>query len=184
MPGVSTIIKTLFTILARLYIFFIIKLYRFVLGAKMTSFWAQVAQNIYIGAIESAHMEDFLETEQIRAVFNLSNISNGLNQSSIKVYKYDMEDHEYDDDDPRMIAMRHTMQEAATAMHKLVSKGHNVLVHCLQGYNRSALLICYYLMRYRGMSYDDALELLIRANSKRGMGVLGNRTFRRFLQNY
>ncbi len=39
-----------------------------------------------------------------------------------------------------------------------VSKGHNVLVHCAAGQQRSAAVVAAYLIKYRGMSLDEAIS--------------------------
>lgn len=52
------------------------------------------------------------------------------------------------------------------------------LVHCRAGLNRSGLVVAVCLMK-RGMSADEAIELLRR---KRSQEVLHNKTFERFLR--
>ena len=50
------------------------------------------------------------------------------------------------------------------------------------GINRSALVIGYYLIRWKSYKSKDVLELLQKANEKRGESrVLINRTFRMIL---
>lgn len=39
-----------------------------------------------------------------------------------------------------------------------VSKGQNVLVHCAAGQQRSAAVVAAYLIKYRGMSIDEAIK--------------------------
>lgn len=39
-----------------------------------------------------------------------------------------------------------------------VSKGHNVLVHCAAGQQRSAAVIVAYLIKYKGMTLDQAIN--------------------------
>jgi rhodanese-related sulfurtransferase len=53
--------------------------------------------------------------------------------------------------------------DAADVINTWVSEGKNVLVHCTAGVSRSVTATIWYLMRYRGYTWDDALELIRRA---------------------
>mmetsp|Transcript_119698 Transcript_119698/g.211584 ORF Transcript_119698/g.211584 Transcript_119698/m.211584 type:complete len:330 (-) Transcript_119698:130-1119(-) len=55
-----------------------------------------------------------------------------------------------------------------------LEKGETVLVHCLRGENRSAAVCAAFLIRERGMSAAEAIELL---RQKRGEGALSNQGF-------
>jgi len=53
------------------------------------------------------------------------------------------------------------MDEAADWIHLHLSQGHQVLVHCAYGVERSPLTIVWYLMKYRAVSLDAAYQLLM-----------------------
>lgn len=52
------------------------------------------------------------------------------------------------------------IDEAVAFMHKHIEAGNTVLVHCAKGRGRSVTLVAAYLMRYEGMSFDEANKLL------------------------
>ena len=47
---------------------------------------------------------------------------------------------------------------AAEQLHQWLSGGKRVLVHCVAGVSRSVTAVLWYLIRYQGMSWDDALH--------------------------
>ncbi|KAL6040712.1 Dual specificity phosphatase 14 [Balamuthia mandrillaris] len=48
------------------------------------------------------------------------------------------------------------MDEATSFIHDAISQGGVVLVHCAAGVSRSATMVIAYLMRFQGMTYDEA----------------------------
>lgn len=49
-------------------------------------------------------------------------------------------------------------------MHRIVSSGGTVLVHCSGGFSRSPSVVIAYLIRYRGLTLEDAFEVVRHAN--------------------
>lgn len=52
------------------------------------------------------------------------------------------------------------IDEGVAFIHKHIDAGNTVLVHCAKGRGRSVVLVAAYLMRYEGMSFDKARQLL------------------------
>ncbi len=50
--------------------------------------------------------------------------------------------------------------EAAEQLQEWLTGGKRVLVHCVAGVSRSVTAVVWYLMRYEGMSWDEALQLI------------------------
>ncbi|OCB87383.1 phosphatases II [Sanghuangporus baumii] len=54
--------------------------------------------------------------------------------------------------------LRPYLEGACRCISDSLAKGNNVLVHCQQGISRSAAIVVAYLMREKGMGYDEALQ--------------------------
>lgn len=52
------------------------------------------------------------------------------------------------------------LDEGVAYIHKQIQAGNTVLVHCAKGRGRSNTLLAAYLMRHRGMSYEEANRLI------------------------
>jgi len=69
------------------------------------------------------------------------------------LHKYPIED------DPRQDVSQ-LLDVIADQIHDLLSKGDNVLVHCVAGVSRSATMIIAYLIKYRKMGYHAAFNFV------------------------
>ena len=68
-------------------------------------------------------------------------------------------------------------REVARLVAGLVAGGHRVLVHCLQGLNRSGLVVARALM-FLGHEAEEAIDLVrVRRGLDDGFGALGNESF-------
>lgn len=45
-------------------------------------------------------------------------------------------------------------------IHKYIQEGHNVLVHCVAGVQRSASIVAMYLMKYYGFNLEDSVKFI------------------------
>jgi protein-tyrosine phosphatase len=64
------------------------------------------------------------------------------------------------------------LDEGVAFIHKHVEAGNKVLVHCAKGRGRAVTLLAAYLMRYEGMSFDEADRLV---SEKRPLSNLQSR---------
>jgi protein-tyrosine phosphatase len=68
-------------------------------------------------------------------------------------------------------------RQVARLVADLVQDGHRVLVHCVQGLNRSAIVVARALM-FLGYSTSEAIDLVrLRRGLDEGFGALGNERF-------
>jgi len=57
----------------------------------------------------------------------------------------------------------HTFNEAFSFIERAKSTGSNVLIHCAQGRSRSVAITAAYVMKYEGMTYEQALQHIQKA---------------------
>ena len=72
------------------------------------------------------------------------------------------------------------LDNATLFIHEAVSSGGKVFVHCMAGVSRSATVLAAYLIRFHGLSPDEAIALLI----ERRPIVNPNPGFRKQLEDY
>jgi protein-tyrosine phosphatase len=72
-----------------------------------------------------------------------------------------------------------TIEEVADEVVAALEAGGNVLVHCQAGINRSNLTAAIVLMKWKGLTAAQAIDML---REKRGPLVLANRTFENYLR--
>lgn len=71
------------------------------------------------------------------------------------------------------------LDEGVAFIHEHVQAGNTVLVHCAKGRGRSVTLLAAYLMRYEGMSYEEADVLM---TEKRPLSNLQSRHRKHLLE--
>lgn len=52
------------------------------------------------------------------------------------------------------------IEEAVDLIHKSITEGKTVFVHCRMGHSRSAFVVTYYLMKYQNLDFDKAYEFV------------------------
>jgi len=64
-----------------------------------------------------------------------------------------------------MVPSPEQLDEGSDFVHQHMQNGDTVLIHCAKGRGRSATLLAAYLMRYEGLSYDEARALMVSKRS-------------------
>lgn len=150
---------------------------------------SEVVPGLFIGSLASAVNIPGLNAMGITSIVNLSGRVYALNAQTpsthvghsvqqhqpTKMLKIDMDDVAVSIDSVDMYTSKFSV--AAAFIKRELSNGHRVLVHCAAGINRSATAIAMYLVSL-GYSYDDCINMITLANSRRGVPTLTNDSFR------
>lgn len=166
------------------------------------STFARVDDGIWIGSLDTANDPKALRSAGIKSVVNISGweprqktrdmyrLFYGQNKPGIKYYTTTTRDKtgklRYLGDQPittsQGLAEFYDYMDRGVEMMRQAPKP--LLCHCHAGINRSASLVAAYLMAERGMTFDQARDLLINANRKRDTPVLTNRHFVNAMKRY
>ncbi len=118
---------------------------------------------LYIGNDRNASNIDTLKNIGIKRVLNLAKECSNHHANSDN-YKIIYKKIELDDDPNQDIVPY--IKEALTFIHDGVKAGDAVFVHCYQGISRSSTIIIMYLMKYMGLSFNDAYDYIKKCRPK------------------
>ena len=148
----------------------------------MTRYYSIVVPGIYVGTEDAPRDEELFDEYGINISCIIDLTSNIFSSgSSVRIIGRQINDKELSSvsDKQNLIDI---IEELCINIHILMSENKNVLVHCEMGINRSPLVIGYYLMKYRKISYQETISLLEKANMSRGQPrTLTNASFRDIL---
>lgn len=106
-----------------------------------------IDNKLFLGSALDANNEKELQKRNVNCVICVAeDIIIKLNDPSIKVYKYNIQD-DYDCD----------ISLYFDEIGKLIETEKKVLVNCFAGISRSATITIAYLMKYRGLNLKEAL---------------------------
>ena len=118
----------------------------------------QIIPGLYIGSVVDGTSKDFLQEHDISMVINCTKQSQEVLTEGY--YQVPVDD---DLSGPEIQKMYEAFPSVVGLIHESLSKKHNVLVHCWAGRQRSASVVCAYLM----WKYGTPLETAIRRLRKR-----------------
>jgi len=113
-----------------------------------------ILSGIWLGNATAAHNFKFMQFQKINDIINVTpDIPNLFD--SVQYYRFPIRDETMERN-----AALHALDVGADIIHKCVTKHRPVLIHCKRGHHRSATVIVYYLMKYRGLALADAIHLI------------------------
>jgi protein tyrosine/serine phosphatase len=129
-------------------------------------------ENIYIGNLEDAANPALLREHRIAAVLNVSD------HCTPDGYDGDIARFHVRLSDPQdTLCDSNPLVEAVevffVARERALIKGGNVLVHCINGHNRSSLVVALWLVRTTGCSLKEAVKIAQVRTNKPWMKHLG-----------
>ena len=126
--------------------------------------YSKITDQIYIGSdlckggVCLIHGEEFRKLG-ISVELNLSRENNELPPKDIETYLWIPVTDGY-------TPSQEQLQMGTSLMNTAISAGKNVFVHCKNGHARSPTLVVAYLVKYNGMSLEDALRLITQKRSE------------------
>jgi protein-tyrosine phosphatase len=121
---------------------------------------SNIIDGLWIGGESSALSRQFFEKENIRCVINCTpNTLHCFASHGVEYLRIPVNDTSDKEDLELMDELIELAVEWLRVHHKVLKL--NCLVHCHQGIQRSATVVCCYLMRHWNMSYKDAVEFMI-----------------------
>ena len=111
---------------------------------------SKIINGLYLGSYYDAINEKFMKTHHISAVLNVA-----MEIEKSPYVKYENYMHLKIDDEPHENLLNF-IKQGVCFIHKYISSGKNVFVHCHLGKSRSVAIIRAYLMIYNNMTYKQA----------------------------
>ena len=113
-----------------------------------------IIENIYLGSCASC----------LDVINNRSDIQYILNLSQYKLYAPGKTVLELDIDDDPNFPINNYFEMSHQFINNAKNNNSNVLVHCRSGHSRSPTIVISYMMKFYGLSFDDAYQFV---NNKR-----------------
>jgi protein-tyrosine phosphatase len=135
---------------------------------------AKVTRYIWIGNIDAPKDQEFLKSNNITFILNVSDYDIG--NTSIHAPIMDV------------ISLKESFGEIKSQVEHCIHllykhRGGNILVCCIDGVNRSAFCIATYLIYYEAWGYKHVIFTILKANKNRNLLALENPIYIYFLQN-
>lgn len=121
---------------------------------------SNIIDGLWIGGEGASQSRQFFEKENIKAVVNCTPTTlHSFASQGVEYLRLPVNDTTDKEDLELMDELIDLAVEWLRVHHKVLKL--NCLVHCAQGIQRSATVVCCYLMKHWGMSYKDAQDFMI-----------------------
>lgn len=113
-----------------------------------------IIPGLWLGNIRSVTDKNFIKNANIKSIIGI--LSQSYPETDVRDYtQYNIKDIE-----ACYANLLKFMMDGIDIIHQNISCGNNVLVHCKKGHHRSASLVAFYLVKYKGMSLPQAIYFI------------------------
>ena len=136
-----------------------------------------ICNKIYIGDYYSTYDNFFIKQKKLVVINATKDVKFNRNLKSIN-YRLPVHD-DLRNNSIKFLYM--VLDNFVDVIDKHIKEGYTILVHCMAGRQRSCSIVAGYLMKYKNMDLDTAIEFI---KTKRAFAFLGNINFYKALYNY
>jgi hypothetical protein len=140
----------------------------------------QITRNIYLGNYIDASNLTFIKDNNIRVIINCSKDIPFYMPQDICPYQYRIPVND-DLQDISIYTMYKYLPKIVSIIHKHISMGENIYIHCHAGMQRSACVVAAYLIHHHKFTVDDAIEYV---KNKRSISFFPIANFKKSLEQY
>ena len=117
-------------------------------------YMVEVIDGLFMGDSVSSRNRQLLSDRGIKVVFNL------CAHRCVSPFADELTYHDYLLQDSQDFEIAVFFEEITGLIHYHLGRGESVFVHCQKGLSRAPTLVMAFLIRFHGMDYDSALDLL------------------------
>jgi len=113
----------------------------------------EIINGLWLGNVESAYDHSFHKKYNIKYIISIYDKFNySKKNKNVKYLFIPIKDKHVINLDITSI-----LNDVSDYIHKILSNGHNILVHCKNGHHRSGSIIGAYLIKFKGSNYNNAI---------------------------
>lgn len=120
----------------------------------------EIICGLWIGDKNDAADIEFLKSKRIKVIMNVSQDIMSINVDGIAVYRVPVNDNPSVSSVEDNKQMMNALKKAPDVINSLLNQNKNVLVHCYAGKQRSATIICGYIMKYSRVNMSSAIKYI------------------------
>ena len=112
--------------------------------------------SLYLGSLSAIEDPSYLRANNVSVIVQVIDAPwiPPLDEKEFTCYKIPILD-------ASSVDLKPYLEGVSAFIHNSLNSGRGVLVHCQQGVSRSTAIVIAYLIRYRGMTYDDAFSFVL-----------------------
>lgn len=140
----------------------------------------QITTNIWLGNFIESSNKDFIVNNNIKVIINCSKDLPFFFSEKEVPYRYRIPVND-DKQEESLYDMYLYLPNIVNIIKKHIDNNHNIYIHCHAGMQRSACVVCAYLMSYHNMNFEESYNYL---KLRRSIVFTPNVNFKKSLLSY